>query len=151
MIARRDLLALAGAAIVAVGMPLLLLRPGPTPQPVAASRPAPPLAAPEQPVLATAFERPLFAPSTDPQLVDSRPGDAPALIGVVGRIDRDAVALVRTADGSSRTLKIGESVDGWRLASLALDAAFFTRGSERARVPLPAGDAAPGEQEPPAQ
>lgn len=150
MIARRDLLALAGAASAAVGMPLLLLRPGPAPQPAAASRPAPPLAAPEQPVLASAFERPLFAPSTDPQLIDSRPGDAPELIGIVGRIDRDAVALVRTADGTSRTIRIGESVDGWRLASLALDAAFFTRGSERARVPLPAGDAAPA-QEPPAQ
>ncbi|MEI9851843.1 MAG: hypothetical protein WDN24_14560 [Sphingomonas sp.] len=57
-----------------------------------------------------------------------------------GRIDRDAVALVRTAEGSSRTLPIGESVDGWRLESLAIDAAFFTRGRERVRVPLPEGE-----------
>jgi len=48
--------------------------------------------------------------------------------------------MVRTADGSTRTLRVGESVDGWRLGSLAIDAAFFERGSEKARVPLPVGD-----------
>ncbi len=41
--------------------------------------------------------------------------------------------------GATRTLKVGESVDGWTLASLAIDAAFFTRGAERVRVALPAG------------
>jgi hypothetical protein len=68
------------------------------------------------------------------------PADAPALVGVVGRLGEDAVALVRTAQGSTRALRIGESVDGWTLASLAIDAAFFTRGAQRVRVPLPAGE-----------
>jgi hypothetical protein len=58
------------------------------------------------------------------------------LTGIAGRLNRDAVALVRIADGSARTLAVGESVDGWRLESLAIDAAFFTRGRERVRVAM---------------
>ena len=131
------MLALGAAALVAVAMPALLLRPGSAKAPQLPERQGQPLAAPEQPPLATAFERPLFAPAPDAPVADAVAGDEPELIGIVGRLDRDAVALVRAADGSTRTLHIGESVDGWRLASLALDAAFFTRGNERARVPLP--------------
>lgn len=71
------------------------------------------------------------------------PADAPQLSGIVGRIDRDAVALVRAADGSTRTLAPGESIDGWRLESLALDAAFFTRGGQRLRVALPTENGTP--------
>lgn len=62
------------------------------------------------------------------------------------------MALVKASDGTTRTLAIGESVDGWSLASLAIDAAFFTRGAERVRVPLPiapgGGEAGPGETGP---
>ncbi|RZM11339.1 MAG: hypothetical protein EOP68_04065 [Sphingomonas sp.] len=61
------------------------------------------------------------------------------MLGIIGRLNDDAVALVRTADGT-RALKIGDSVDGWSLASLAADAAFFTRGAERVRVAMPAGE-----------
>ncbi|TGX54414.1 hypothetical protein E5A73_09060 [Sphingomonas gei] len=120
-------------------MPLVLLVPlggpdegaGPVPRSM-------PLAAPAaSPPLAAAYERSLFgAPA---QAEDAAPGDAPELVGVVGRLGADAVALVRTADGATRALQIGESVDGWQLASLAIDAAFFTRGAQRVRVPLPAG------------
>ncbi len=135
MIARRALVALAAAAVVAVAMPLALLLPGRTP-PAAPERAAPePLSQPQQPPLALAFERPLFGGAAEPA---EAPQDAPALVGIVGRLDQDAVALVRTADGSTRTLKVGESMDGWTLASLAIDAAYFTRGIDRVRVPLPA-------------
>ncbi|WP_213982713.1 hypothetical protein [Sphingomonas sp. dw_22] len=68
------------------------------------------------------------------------PADAPQLAGIVGRLGEDAVALVRGGDGATRTLRVGESVDGWQLVSLAIDAAFFTRGTQRVRVPLPAGE-----------
>ena len=138
MIARRDAIALGAAAVVAVAMPLLLLMPGrdaPAPERRAAAQP---LSAPPQPTLAAAFTRPLFG-GAPAETAESAPQDAPELVGIVGRLDQDAVALVRTADGSSRTLKIGESVDGWVLAGLAIDAAFFTRGAERVRVPLPTG------------
>ena len=87
----------------------------------------PPLAAP-----ARVYERPLFATAEG----DSAPADAPVLTGIAGRLNRDAVALVRLADGSARTLAVGASVDGWRLESLAIDAAFFTRGRERVRVAM---------------
>ncbi|MFZ3484715.1 hypothetical protein [Sphingomonas sp. 3-13AW] len=126
------------AALVAAAMPALLLR-----APVPAAAPAqgePPLGAPrEAPPLAAAFTRPVFAASAE---ATPAVADAPVLVGVVGRLMHDAVALVRTADGSTRTLGPGESVDGWRLESLAADAAYFTRGNQRARVPMPGEDAA---------
>lgn len=139
MIARQWQIAFGAAATVAVAMPLMLLPHGPdprvpgpeaSPQSIAVSAPLP---------LAAVFERPLFS-SIASEPADTLPQDAPALIGIAGRIDRDAVALVRSSEGSARTLAIGESVDGWRLESLAIDAAFFTRGRERVRVPLPAGE-----------
>jgi hypothetical protein len=138
MSARRVALGLAGG--FAVLMPLALLVPrGNAPDKADAfAPPAAPLAAPTPPPpLAAAYERPLFGAPAEAEDA-TLPGDAPALIGVVGRLGADAVALVRTADGATRALQIGESVDGWQLASLAIDAAFFTRGAQRVRVPLPA-------------
>jgi hypothetical protein len=135
---RRAVLGLAGA--FAVLMPLILLVPRSAPDEAAiAAPPPPPLAAPAaSPPLVAAYERPLFgAPAESPDA--ALPADAPSLIGIVGRLGADAVALVRTADGATRALQVGESVDGWQLASLAIDAAFFTRGAQRVRVPLPAG------------
>lgn len=136
---RRDRIAVGLAGGLAVLMPVLLLA-GPVGRsvPPAPPQPAPaPLVERASPPLAAAFERPLFGP---PQAAEDAalPGDAPTLIGIVGRLGEDAVALVRTADGT-RALRIGESVDGWQLASLAIDAAFFTRGAQRVRVPLPVG------------
>jgi hypothetical protein len=139
MSTRRDRLAVGLAGGFAVLMPLLLLigRVGPSVAPEAPGPVPGPLSVTSLPPLAAAFERPLFAAPL--QAEDAAlPGDAPALVGIVGRLGADAVALVRTADGT-RALRIGESVDGWQLASLAIDAAFFTRGAQRVRVPLPAG------------
>lgn len=85
------------------------------------------------PEVAVAYTRPLFAPAKS---AATAPVDAPALLGIAGRLNRDAVALVRLSDGGSRSLSVGESVDGWRLESLAIDAAFFTRGRERVRVAM---------------
>jgi len=136
MIARRDKIALGAALAFAIAMPAALLPSGTVPQAPPPAAPQPPLSAPPQPTLAAAFARPLFAGAPAAAL----PQDAPALVGIVGRLDQDAVAMVQTSDGATRTLHIGESVDGWRLASLAIDAASFTRGSEQVRVPLPSGD-----------
>jgi hypothetical protein len=58
------------------------------------------------------------------------------LVGIVGRLDQDAVAMVRGRNGAMRTLRPGEGVDGWQLRSLAIDAAYFTRGTQSARVAL---------------
>lgn len=136
MIARREKIALIAAAVPALAMPAILLLSFVTAAPPPSATPQPPLAAPAQPPLTAAFARPLFAGAPAAAL----PQDAPALVGIVGRLDQDAVAMVQTSDGATRTLHIGESVDGWRLASLAIDAASFTRGSEQVRVPLPSAD-----------
>src|SRR5688572_22501744 len=117
MSAHRAALGLAGG--FAVLMPLALLVPrGSAPDKVAvAPPPAPLVALPTPPPLAAAYERPLFTAASDAEEA-TLPGDAPALVGVVGRLGADAVALVRTSDGATRALQIGESVDGWQLASL---------------------------------
>ncbi|WP_235531852.1 hypothetical protein [Sphingomonas sp. Leaf67] len=130
----RDHGLIATAALVALALPPWLLRDtdrGKAPAPVVG-----PLAAPATPPpMRAAFARTLFAPPA----ADALPDDAPVLLGVVGRLGRDAVALVRGAEGT-RTLSPGDSVDGWQLRSLAIDAAYFTRGGQTARVPMPGTD-----------
>lgn len=136
MSARRTALGLAGG--FAVLMPLALLVPrGKAPDKVIpVASPSAPLAPPAAPPpLAATYERALFGSAAAEEA--AVPGDAPTLVGVVGRLGADAVALVRTAEGTTRALQIGESVEGWQLAGLAIDAAFFTRGAQRVRVPLP--------------
>ena len=135
MIGRNEWIAFSRFFMSAVAMPVLLLMPGGTKLATARPQAQPALSAPPQAPLAAAFDRTLFG--SPPPETSEAPADAPQLVGIVGRLDRDAVAIVRTADGTSRTLKVGDSVDGWKLESLAIDAAFFTRGTERQRVPLP--------------
>jgi hypothetical protein len=118
--------------LVALAMPVVALYPyAPEPRPGEKSA-IPTIAPPPAAAPARVFERRLFAAAEG----DAAPADAPVLTGIAGRLNRDAVALVRIADGSARTLAIGQSVDGWRLESLAIDAAFFTRGRERVRVAM---------------
>lgn len=134
-LSRAELGALGAAALLAVTMPLLLL-PAHTPaiQPAA---PPPALSLATPPEASALFGRSLF--SGGGTSLEPERSDAPELIGIAGRIGTDAVALVRGIDGKSRTLAVGDAIDGWRLDSLAIEAAFFTRGAEQARVPLPAG------------
>lgn len=137
MMARRDAIALGAAAGFAALMPTALLWSSGQGAMMPTQTVLPPLAAPPPAPLAAAYERPLFA-VPEGAGAEALPQDAPALVGIIGRLGADAVAMVRTADGTTRTLAIGESVDGWQLASLAIDAAFFTRGAQRVRVPMPA-------------
>lgn len=135
---RSDIVAIVVAAGVAVAFPVALL---PAWRAVPAAKPAPPsaplTAGDMPPALAALYERPLFGNAREE--AGETPADAPQLVGIAGRLGADAVALVRIGDGATRTLRIGESVDGWQLVSLAIDAAFFTRGTQRVRVPLPTG------------
>lgn len=135
---RVEAAALALSAVVAVAMPLALFRPGEVAPAVSRPRAAHPLAVPTPPPLSVAFARPVFATDMAGD-GDAAPADVPRLVGIAGRIGTDAVALVRDAAGDGRTLEVGAAVDGWTLESLAIDAAYFTRGTRRARVPLPAG------------
>lgn len=134
---RAERAALAASAAIMLALPVLLLGSGGSGD---APGEVPALVAPADPAALVLPGRVLFGgtaeDATEPEV--ALPADAPQLVGIVGRIGRDAVALVRSG-GVSRTLAPGESVDGWRLESLAIDAAFFTRGAQRMRVPLPAG------------
>lgn len=145
MTLRSEWAVLGAAAVLAIGMPVVLLLPGATGKAPKAAPVLAPIGAGSMPSLARAYERPLFGTS-EPA---AAPADAPQLVGIVGRLNVDAVALVKSSDGTTRTLRIGEGVDGWSLASLAIDAAFFTRGSERVRVPLPIEPGAGEAAEPP--
>lgn len=137
-LSRTSIGALGVAGLVAVAMPLVLLRPGTAPT-VETSVGQPLLAPTARPPLGALFGRSLFGGVATVVEDAPLPPDAPQLAGIVGRIGSDAVAMVKSADGTTRTLAVGESIDGWRLESLAIDAGFFTRGTERLRVPLPAG------------
>jgi len=144
---RESGIALGVAAMFAVAMPVLLLWPdsrSAAPAPAAAERAVIP---PPVPAIAAIYERPVFAVAEGGE---EAPADAPALVGIAGRLNKDAVAMVRLADGSARSLSVGESVDGWRLESLAIDAAFFTRGRERVRVAMTTPEPAAEEAEAPA-
>lgn len=137
MAVKRTTAVLAAAAALAVAMPAVLLgwpvtAPAPVAQPDAAVLP---VTVPPPAPVGNAYRRPLFAAT--PASTDAAPEDAPELTGVAGRLGRDAVAFVRQADGGTRTLAVGDSVDGWQLESLSADAAFFRRGTQQARVPLP--------------
>ncbi|WP_423602261.1 hypothetical protein [Sphingomonas sp. MS122] len=138
-LSRTEGFVLGGAALFAVAMPVALLWPGAGVKVPAQAADARPVVPPPMPAVAAVYERPLFAAV---EASDEIPADAPALVGIAGRLNRDAVALVRLADGNSRSLGVGESVDGWRLESLAIDAAFFTRGRERVRVAMGTPEAA---------
>ena len=141
---RNDAIALAVAGTFAVAIPLALLWPGAENRPPAPAAAERAVTSPPMPAIAAVYERPMFAVA---ESGEAAPADAPALVGIAGRLNKDAVALVRLADGSSRSLGVGESVDGWRLESLAIDAAFFTRGRERVRVAMASPDDAPSAPE----
>jgi hypothetical protein len=132
---RRHRRVLIGAAVAAALLPAIALFPYPIPLRPYVHPARPTLQPSPVPAVASVYQRPLFAPV---EAAADTPADAPALVGIAGRLNRDAVALVKLADGSARSLAVGDSVDGWRLESLAIDAAFFTRGRERVRVGMAA-------------
>lgn len=129
---RTTSIALGLAGAFAVLMPALALW-WPVGKPASDAAPAQitPISVAERPALTAIFGRKLFGSD-----VADTASSGPDLVGIVGRIDHDAVALIRDASGASRVLRIGESADGWTLSSLAPDAAFFTRGGEQKRVAL---------------
>lgn len=137
-LSRRERGILIGAACLSAAVPIVALYPYSATSRAEQRATIAPIAPAPMSAPVRIFERAMFAAAEG----EARPADAPVLTGIAGRLNRDAVALVRIADGSARTLAIGESVDGWRLESLAIDAAFFTRGRERVRVAMQDGAAA---------
>lgn len=102
--------------------------------PVADAARVEPIEPPAVPDLSVIYGRALFAAP----VADAGPAmDGPDLVGIFGRIGSDAVAIVRLGDGGTRTLGLGDSVDGWRLEALSADAAAFRRGNRHVRIPVP--------------
>jgi hypothetical protein len=102
-------------------------------------------AVPEYPAI---LASPLFAPDRRPgpslSAADAaepgggEPGVAASLNGyaavgaAVGR--KLATAVISTPGGGVKTLRVGERVDGWRLAAVDRGRAVFTRGAARATL-----------------
>lgn len=132
------------AAFAAIALPALLLWTARGPIP-----PALPSGVTLTPARLSASDAPtrrLFLDPLDPARAPEAE-DAPRLIGIVGRLPDKAIAMIRAADGSTRTLAPGESHDGWTLTSLSPDAALFTRGTRRVRSFLPAEEPAMPEED----
>ncbi len=126
---------IAAAALLAAGVPAWTLWPEkPAIQrlsPISIDAPSP------APDLHAGLPRPLFRDG----IVDiAPPAGAPELVGIIGRLPHDAIAMMRAEDGTTRSLKAGESLAGWRLESLSADAVLMVRGRERVRIALPAID-----------
>ena len=123
---------LAGILTLVLAVPALLLwdRTAPVAAP---STPAAPVI---RPVVATAPARRLFGGGLDDPGIAESAADAPVVAGIVGRLPDAAVALVRDADGRSRSVAVGGTSGGWRLEGLAADSAVFSRGADRVRVRL---------------
>lgn len=102
-------------------------------EPPSADRALAPVRPGTPPQPASAFQRSLFGQAD----TDIGVEDQPVLVGIFGRIGRDAVAIVRSSGGETRTLGLGDSVEGWRLEALSADAASFRRGNRQVRVAVP--------------
>lgn len=134
--------ALAGAMGCAILVPVALLADRAAPPPrIETAAPSPIIPSPAGSIdqgrdLFGGDTPPVAAPEGD---ADLSAGELPRVVGVVGRLPDRAVALVRGAGGGTRTIAMGESIDGWRLDSIAADAVLFTRGDRRARVEVATG------------
>lgn len=111
-------------------------------QPALPTLPAPgetvlPVAAPD-----AVPSRRLFLDPLSPALT-TQAEDAPQLVGIVGRLPDNAIAMVRSEDGRTATLSPGQSHEGWTLVSLSPDAALFAKGARRVRSFLAADNPEP--------
>ena len=141
-------LIIGGAGVLAVSAPLKLVQ-------AEHDAALPLLADPElgplvlKPVgsLDRAYTRPAFTPDrAPPGAIDPTkamaasaappppPQQLPKLVGLIGGRGHVGLALVKTANGTTRTMRPGESVDGWHLIGLGADNAQFKSGNQMTRV-----------------
>ncbi|NIJ07736.1 hypothetical protein FHS31_001346 [Sphingomonas vulcanisoli] len=99
-------------------------KPAPSPNAIAVAAPGAALSPPTG----------LFAPATSAKVHGGFPAE---LIGIVGRIAVDPQAMLRLANGSTRTVAVGETVEGWKLVEISADRVRFRRGVEEKTLVLP--------------
>jgi len=134
----------AGAAVLAVGVPYFVLRsPAKVDLPPIAQQATTRVKFTPASDLSIALSAPLFAPGRTPVAEDGAQGPdvpaalpAPTLVGLISRGRVIGIALVKQADGTTTNIAPGQSVDGWQLVSVSRSNATFSRGSERATVAL---------------
>jgi hypothetical protein len=102
-----------------------------------------PIFNPERAPLAFADEMMAAADDTavDPQ-VQSAP--APTLVGLVSRRRGKSVAIVKNANGETKTLTPGQSSDGWQLVAVGKSDARFSSNGEQISINLDFGNKALG-------
>jgi len=146
------------AAVAAIAGPFLLLRQGEAPPRSASARiaPPPPEVTPVPPgSLSFALTAPPFdtdrtpgtAPPPPPAAAAAPPPPpppAPRLVGVAAGGRSRAVALVRGADGETKVLSRGQSIDGWRLVAIGRQEAAFELNGERRTIRLDFGNKSSG-------
>ncbi|MDO6413615.1 hypothetical protein Q4F19_04390 [Sphingomonas sp. BIUV-7] len=88
------------------------------------------------------LREPLFADSRLDASPTKTTAGPPQLVGIVGRLSAPLV-MVRVGEGAIRTIAPGETIDGWTLAGVAADRAFFKRGKDERVAVLPARDEPP--------
>jgi hypothetical protein len=80
----------------------------------------------------------LFSPDRAAGAAAGAGGAAGLSLAGLARARGLAAALLRRSDGTTALLRVGQSVDGWRLASIGQDAVVITRGSEKQTLPVTA-------------
>lgn len=134
--------------ILALQLALPYRTPLPADQSLAPRRPKPAAAA-QLPTYSALLQQPIFAPDRSPGGAGLKgEGDANGSlddVAVTGiAIARgSASAVVRTSAGSQR-LKIGQSLEGWRLVGMDVKHLSFARGDERRILTLGQKQAASG-------
>ena len=142
-----DRLIIAGAALLAVMGPVMLLWPE-----------APSIDLPARPAvtrlhmaaadpLGPALETPLFnigrsplppepPPSAEATAEAVPPAPPPMLVGTIARRQGGGVALIKTNAGETVALSVGEEADGWRLVSVGESRAVLDQGGRREALTL---------------
>lgn len=102
-----------------------------------------PIFNPERAPLAFADE--MMAAADDPA-ADAQPQSAPAptLVGLVSRRRGKSAAIVKNANGETKTLTPGESSDGWQLVAVGTSDARFSSNGEQISINLDFGNKALG-------
>lgn len=132
---------LVGVLTVTLAVQLVLTSPG-EPEPadtvvraaVGRSVAAPPLrAAVVDPAIRA---RPIFAPSrSDASSAAASDPLAGAQVAGSWSVGRQTILVLRLADGRTRNLHVGQSVNQWTLAAVAAEGARFVQGGQRIVVP----------------
>lgn len=109
--------------------------------------------------LSALAEKPIFNPeraplafademmaAADENMAEAQPQAAPAptLVGLVSRRRGKSVAIVKNANGETKTLTPGQSSDGWQLIAVGKTNARFSSNGEQISINLDFGNKALG-------